>query len=144
MNDHDYAAQFYTVSDSKPDGAQVHDITLSLEKKPIVNFRLRNNIAKTADKGFDFQDLLDRKSVQLHIPPFDLGKNEQMTSAEIKLTLRIAAERIHVERAINKIKSFHIFDQVIPVSLFGTINQIWTVCWLLTLFQDPIISCPGV
>ena len=96
-----------------------------------------------ADKGFDIQDLLDRKSVRLNIPPF-LGKNDQMTSAEVKLTQSIAAERIHVERAINKIKSFHIFDQVIPVSLFGTINQIWTVCSLLTLFQDPIISCPGV
>lgn len=55
-------------------------------------------------------------------------------------TQQIAAERIHVERAINKIKNFHLFDQVIPLSLAGSINQLWTVCGLLTLFQKPIIS----
>ena len=54
-------------------------------------------------------------------------------------TQSIVAERIHVERAINKNKSFHIFDQIIPLSLSGSIIQIWTVCALLTLFQEPII-----
>ena len=105
MNDHDYAAQLYTVSDSKQNGAQVHDITLSLENKPIINFQLRNNIAQMADNGFDTQDLLDRKSVQLNISPF-LGTNDQMTSAEVKLTQSIATVRIHVDRGINKIILF--------------------------------------
>ena len=95
-----------------------------------------------ADKGFDIQDLLDEKLVRLNIPPF-LGQYDQMTESEVKKTQSIAAERIHVERAIDKIKNFHIFDHVIPMSLFGSINQIWSVCALLTLFQEPIISCPG-
>lgn len=58
-----------------------------------------------ADKGFDIQDLLDPIGVKLNIPPF-LHMQDQMP-----------AERIHVERAINKIKNFHIFDQIIPLSL---------------------------
>ena len=95
-----------------------------------------------ADKGFDIQDLLDDKVVRLNIPPF-LGQCDQMTENEVKNTQSIAADRIHVERAINKIKNLHIFDQVIPLSLFVSINQIWCVCALLTLFQGPIISCPG-
>ncbi|XP_052266558.1 uncharacterized protein LOC127868661 [Dreissena polymorpha] len=36
MNDHDYAVQFYTatpVFGSKPDGTQIQDISVSLEKK---------------------------------------------------------------------------------------------------------------
>lgn len=92
-----------------------------------------------ADKGFNIQDLLDEVHVKLNIPPF-LGMYDQMTGGDVLRTQSIAAERIHVERAINKIKSFHIFDQVIPLSLMGSINQIWTVCALLTLFQEPIIS----
>lgn len=96
-----------------------------------------------ADKGFDIQDLLDKKGVKLNIPPY-LGQYGQMTAGEVTLTQSIAAERIHVERAINKIKNFHIFDQIIPVTLFGSINQIWVVCALLTLFHEPIISCPGL
>lgn len=95
-----------------------------------------------ADKGFDIQDLFDEKCVKLNIPPF-LGQYGQMSNSEVYQTQSIAAERIHVERAINKIKNFHIFDQPIPVTLFGSINQIWSVCALLTLFQDPILSCPG-
>ena len=95
-----------------------------------------------ADKGFDIQDLLDKKGVKLNIPPY-LGQYGQMTAGDVKLTQSIAAERIHVERAINKIKNFHIFDQIITVTLFGSINQIWTVCALLTLFHEPLISCPG-
>ena len=92
-----------------------------------------------ADKGFDIQDLLDPISVKLNMPPF-LHMQDQMPAQDVVETQQIAAERIHVERAINKIKHFHIFDQIIPLSLAGSINQIWTVCGLLTLFQNPIIS----
>lgn len=94
-----------------------------------------------ADKGFDIQELLDPLGVKLNIPPF-LEKRDQMSADDVIRTQEIASERIHVERAINKIKNFHIFDQVIPLSLAGSINQIWTVCALLTLFQNPIISVP--
>ena len=92
-----------------------------------------------ADKGFDIQDLLDPISVKLNMPPL-LHMQDQMPAQDVVETQQIAAERIHVERAINKIKNFHIFDQIIPLSLAGSINQIWTVCGLLTLFQNPIIS----
>ena len=92
-----------------------------------------------ADKGFDIQDLLDPISVKLNMPPF-LHMQDQMPVQDVLETQQIAAERIHVERAINKIKNFHLFDQVIPLSLAGSINQLWTVCGLLTLFQKPIIS----
>ncbi|XP_070560297.1 uncharacterized protein [Ptychodera flava] len=95
-----------------------------------------------ADKGFEIQDLLDQINVKLNIPPF-LGQQGQMTDDDVFETQQIAAERIHVERAINKVKNFHIFDSVIPMSLTGSINQIWTVCAILTLFQNPIISVPN-
>ena len=92
-----------------------------------------------ADKEFDIQHLLDPINVKINIPPF-LKMTSQMSAAEVAKTQQIASERIHVERAINKIKKFHLFDRVIPLSLAGTVNQIWTVCGLLTLFQKPIIS----
>ena len=58
-----------------------------------------------------------------------------MSTNDVLQTQQIAAKSIHVERAINNIKNFHIFDQIIPLSLVGSINQIWTVCGLLALFQ---------
>ena len=74
-----------------------------------------------ADKRFDIQDLLDPIGVKLNIPPF-LHMQYQMPANDVLQTQQIVAERIHVERAINEIKNFSIFDQIIPISLAGSIN----------------------
>ncbi|XP_077980524.1 uncharacterized protein LOC144435776 [Glandiceps talaboti] len=92
-----------------------------------------------ADKGFTISDLLKEKGVSLNIPPF-LERRGQLDADEVAETQEIASERIHVERAINKIKNFHIWDRLFPLSMFGCVNQMWTVCALLCNFQDPIIS----
>ena len=92
-----------------------------------------------ADKGFTICDLLEPIGVGLNIPPF-LGSRSQQTPSEVIATQEIASERIHVERAINKVKNFQIFNQVIPLSLAGSLNQMWTVCAMLTNMQNPIIS----
>ena len=56
-----------------------------------------------AEKGFDIQDLLDPIGVKLNIHPF-LHMQDQMSANDVLKTQQIAAERIHVERAINKKK----------------------------------------
>ena len=55
-------------------------------------------------------------------------------------TQTIAQHRIHVERAIGKARRFRIFHSVIPVSMFGSVNQIWTVACLLSNFQIPVLA----
>ncbi|XP_035259887.1 uncharacterized protein LOC118231967 isoform X1 [Anguilla anguilla] len=90
-----------------------------------------------ADKGFLIRDLLTDINVKLVIPTF-LGPSGQFSKAEITHTQEIARLRIHVERAIRRIKEYHIFDSVIPLSLCGSVNQLWTVCALLTNFQGPL------
>ena len=91
-----------------------------------------------ADKGFQIQDILPL-GVSLNIPPF-LGGNSQMSAEDVVRTQQIASVRIHVERAINKIKNFRIWEGVVPLSLFGVVNQMWTVCAFLCNTQDPLIS----
>ena len=90
------------------------------------------------DKGFTIADLLPL-GVSLNIPPF-LGQAAQMSPEDVVTTQQIARLRIHVERAINKIKNFHIWDRIIPISLFGVVNQLWAVCGFLCNVQEPIIS----
>lgn len=91
-----------------------------------------------ADKGFQIQDILPL-GVDLNIPPF-LGSDAQMSAEDVVRTQQIASLRIHVERAINKIKNFRIWNGVIPLSLFSVFNQMWTVCAFLCNAQDPLIS----
>ena len=91
-----------------------------------------------ADKGFTISDLLPL-GVSLNLPPF-LGGSSQMPAEDVVKTQEIASLRIHIERAINKIKNFHIWDRVIPLHQIGVVNQMWTVCAFLCNAQPNIIS----
>ena len=97
-----------------------------------------DNDSVMADKGFTIQDLLPL-AVSLNIPPF-LGSSSQMPAGDVVKTQEIASLRIHVERAINKIKNFHIWDGVIPLHQLGLVNQMWSVCAILCNAQPNIIS----
>ena len=87
----------------------------------LLDLPLDENDSIMADKGFTIQDLLPL-GVSLNIPPF-LGSSSQMPAEDVILTQEIASLRIHVERAINKIKNFHIWDGVVPLHQFGVVNQ---------------------
>ena len=63
-----------------------------------------------------------------------------MPPGDVVETQEIARLRIHVERVMNKIKNFHIWGSVLPLNLFGIVNQMWSVCAFLCIIQDPIIS----
>lgn len=59
---------------------------------------------------------------------------------EVQETKTIVKLRIHVERAIRRIKEYHIFDSDVALNMMGTIPQIYTVICLLTNFQGPLIK----
>jgi len=99
---------------------------------------LGTNDSVMADKGFNIDDLLCSKGVELNLPPYLLN-HAQLSPEEVIETKAIAKVRIHVERAIRRIKEFHLFDTEIPLSLLGTVNQLWTVACLLVNFQGPLI-----
>ncbi|CAN7987227.1 unnamed protein product [Ixodes pacificus] len=90
-----------------------------------------------ADKGFRIEDLIEEKGVTLNIPSF--LKNGELTVKEVQKTQEIAALRIHVERKIQRIKTFHIFDRAIPISLAPLANQMWAICAMLTNLQAPLL-----
>ena len=86
-----------------------------------------------ADKGFTIRDLLQKINVNLNIPAF---MNEKQFSAEgVDKVRKIASVRIHVERAIGRIKTFQILKGMIPISMARLSNQIIFVCAFLTNFS---------
>ena len=90
-----------------------------------------------ADRGFPIAEYLSPLNVKLLIPSFLKGC-DQLSENEVVLSQQIARERIHVERMIQRLKCYHIFDGLIPLSMMGSLNQIITVCGLLANFQKPI------
>lgn len=89
-----------------------------------------------ADKGFLIGDILP-PGVLLNTPPFLL--QSQFTVEEAQLTETIAKARIHVERAIRRVKIFKIL-QCIPETMRMHSSLIFQVCACLTLFRYPLIK----
>ena len=92
-----------------------------------------------ADKGFDIREELKGLGLALKIPPY-LKEKDCFFKSDVLTAQTIAMHRIHVERATCKKKRFRILHSVIPISMIGTVHQIWTVMCLLSNFQNPILS----
>lgn len=90
-----------------------------------------------ADRGFTIDDILP-PGVTLNVPP-RLNDSGQLTESERTTTRRIASVRIHVERAMERIKNYQILHNV-PNSMHNKINQVFFVCSVLTNFLPPLVT----
>uniref|UniRef100_A0A8C5CWV9 THAP-type domain-containing protein n=1 Tax=Gadus morhua TaxID=8049 RepID=A0A8C5CWV9_GADMO len=98
---------------------------------------LDENMAVMVDKGFSIDDLVPGK---VHRPPF-LGRNSQLSREDVLATQEIARLRIHVERVIRRIKQNKLFDSIIPLTINGSINQLFAVACLLSNYQNkPLVK----
>ena len=117
-------------------------LTLSVTKNCSGNLAivllLDKDMAVMVDKGFRSNDLVPCK---VYRPPF-LSKKSQLSHGEVLVTQDIARLMIHVERTIRRIKSSHqenkLFDTSIPLTICGSINQLFAVAFLLTNYQNQI------
>ena len=92
-----------------------------------------------ADRGFTVERYLTPIRVELIIPSFLKGKS-QFNEQEIVKSQQIANGRTHVERMIQRLKCYHIFHKAIPLTMIGSLNQIISVCAILSNFQEPILK----
>ena len=91
-----------------------------------------------ADRGFDIESNLP-SGVTLNILPFLNGK-PQLSLEEETSTQKFALVRVHVERAISRIKNYRILPQVVPITMAHDLDKIWLVCSHLTLFLPLLIN----
>ena len=94
-----------------------------------------------ADRGFTIKDMLQEIGVDLNIPPFYEGR-KQLPAEEVKKGRQIASVRIHVERAIGRIKNFSILRGNFPLSMIRLANQIVCICAWLSNFQPALVPAP--
>ena len=99
-----------------------------------------------ADRGFDIADDLALVGASLEIPPFTRGK-PQLSQKEVDTDRELSRVRIHVERAIGRLKNFSILQSTVPINLitrpieteYATINKILIVCCALCNFQPILV-----
>lgn len=112
---------------------------LDVLKQLLDHEMLRPGDGAMVDKGFNIREEIENLGLKLIIPP-NAPSDRQMPPADVALTKRIAIHRVHVERAICRIKNFRILSDKIDLSMFASINQIWFVCSFLTNFMPFLIQ----
>lgn len=112
---HIHVSQLYVGSISDVQLTRVSGYLKMLEGK--------SDVSVMADRGFTVCDMLAEKGVDLKIPPFLEGR-EQLPADEIKHGRSIASLRIHVERAIGRIKNYTILKGTLPITMIRVANQI--------------------
>ena len=105
-------------------GGRVSDKQITRESGVLDLIESGDNIM--VDRGFDIKDIVP-EGVTVNMPPFLAGRN-QLTAAETEETMTITSVRIHVERAIGQIKTYHILDGNLPNTLSPYATQIATTC----------------
>ena len=91
-----------------------------------------------ADRGFNIRHLLLDRKATLNIPAFSHGK--RLSSKAVRRSRNIASVRIHVERAIGRMKTFRILGGVIPLRLRFQLNQICVIICALCNIQNRLVD----
>ncbi|KAM7285474.1 hypothetical protein ISCGN_032407 [Ixodes scapularis] len=103
-----------------------------------------------ADRGFKCEELFAAKGASVLMPSFTKGK-KQLSGEEVALSRKLSRARIHVERTIQRLKTFRIFQMVLPISYvkkvgdvgLSTIDKTLIVCSALVNLQSPLIAGVG-
>ena len=87
-----------------------------------------------ADRGFTIGDLLLALKAKLNIPAFSHGK--PLTKKGVQKSRNIASVRIHVERAIGRLKRFAILRGTVPLKRRLLMTKIIRICCVMCNMSD--------
>ena len=119
----------------------ISDVDLTRHSGFLQTLADKPGVSIMADRGFTVKEMLKELNIELNIPPFLQGR-KQLPSEEVQKGRKIASLRIHVERAIGRIKTFSILKQTIPISMARLTNQIVSVCAFLSNFYPALVPLP--
>ncbi|XP_034026345.1 mitochondrial import inner membrane translocase subunit Tim21 isoform X2 [Thalassophryne amazonica] len=91
-----------------------------------------------ADRGFIINGELLMHHAKLHILPPSLSIDQQ-TTADVAKTRKIANARIHVKRAIGRMKWFAILRNTVPITFVPLLNDTVLVCAALCNLLPPLV-----
>ncbi|XP_041356492.1 uncharacterized protein LOC121373793 [Gigantopelta aegis] len=92
-----------------------------------------------ADRGFLIAEDLANRNATLVIPAFTRGKS-QLSAREVEQTRKIANVRIHVERAIERLKNCNILSSSTSLYMVPHADSIVTICSALCNLQPKLLS----
>lgn len=118
-------------------GGRASDKSIFNEERIIE--KLEPQDAVMVDKGFLIENECNENIITLIRPPF-LRTSKQLSKTDAEKTALIARARVHVERAIQRMKIFNIINSQISWYLVAYINDIITIIAALVNLSAPILT----
>lgn len=115
-------------------GGKASDVQITTESG--ILGKLEKNDTVLADKGFP--SIKIDENVLIIMPPF--LHDGMLTKDEVDMCYNVASVRIHVERAICRVKYYHILQNKIPHVFFPYLDDIVHVICVLVNFMNPLIK----
>ncbi|XP_069122148.1 uncharacterized protein [Argopecten irradians] len=125
---------------SKMYGGRASDKFITSDSENLLHNLEENKGSVMADRGFLIEGIMNDMGVKLLMPSFKGQDRPQLTSDESLTSEKVSKTRIHIERAIQRIKTYHILDGELKLSMKDIAEQVLTVCAYLVNFQSPIIK----
>lgn len=119
-------------------GGRASDSFITKESKIMEKF-LPSIDSVMVDKGFLIEQLCLEYHIEMVRPPF-LRKNKQLTKHDAERNKSIAAARVHVERAIQRMKQYKILTSNLGIELFPYIDGIMQVVAGIVNLSKPIFT----
>ena len=90
-----------------------------------------------AYRGFTIEGITKPLGVELNLPDFTRkgqgqGQGQQLSPYGVAHSRKIAHVRVHVEKAIGRIKEFKILTQINSTHLLPDLNKIFYICCILS------------
>ncbi|CAN7983522.1 unnamed protein product, partial [Ixodes hexagonus] len=99
--------------------------------------KLRDDVM--VDKGFHVDTECNKLGLGVVQPPF-LRQQPQFSAADAKRTVIVAQARVHVERAIQRLKVFKVFKGPIPWEMLQAVDNSMIVVAGIVNLSAPILS----
>lgn len=91
------------------------------------------------DKGFAIEQEAKEHGVKLYRPPF-LKRSIQLSAPETEENYQIAAARVHIERANQRIKCFSIFKTELDSNILCVVDDLMFIICAIVNLSPPIIG----
>ena len=119
-------------------GGRASNKTITKKSKALIESLCPGN-ALMVDRGFTISEDLP-SGVSLIIPPFKKKDKRQFSKETALKSKQISEARVHIERAIRKIKQFDILAGECRLAMVESYRNIFTACAFLVNFQHPFLK----
>ena len=120
-------------------GGLASDKVITQASNDLLN-SLRRGDSVVGNRAYTVQEDLP-PGVSIVMPCTKPSSKAQLSHEQVATSRNISRARIHIERAIGRIKSFGLLEKEVKISTIHLFEYVFKACSFLVNFQSPFLNC---